>query len=209
MRPFALAALIAVAIAAVPARADAITVREVIQLTRAGLGEEVLLALIEIDQRVFPIDPETLRMLKDAGVSEKVIVAMVKSGRTPPPAASTPDPVAVTPPPPAPEPQVVVIEHETPVVREVPVAVPVYVAVPTHRFPHTLLNTGVIHSTRPVLDNRTLPPDNRTFIDGRPVQQVKPAEPEYWGWGGKRRPDSWQPSPAAARDVRREQRRDR
>ena len=206
MRPFALAALIAVAISAVPARADAITVREVIQLTRAGLGEDVLLALIEIDQRVFPIDPETLRMLKDAGVSEKVIVAMVKSGRTPPPAAATPDPAAFTPPPPAPEPQVVVIEHQTPVVREVPVAVPVYVAVPTHRYPRTLLDTGVIHSSSPVLDNRTLPPDNRTLIDGRPVQQMKPAEPMYWGWGGKRRPDSWQPSPA---EVRREQRRDR
>ena len=206
MRPFALAALIAVGISAVPARADAITVREVIQLTRAGLGEEVLLALIEIDQRVFPIDPETLRMLKDAGVSEKVIVAMVKSGRTPPPAALTPDPVTFTAPPPAPEPQVVVIEHETPVVREVPVAVPVYVTVPTHRFPQTLLNTGVIHSSRPVLDNRTLPPDNRTFIDGRPVQQVKPAEPVYWGWGGKRRPDAWQPSPA---ETRRDQRRDK
>ena len=206
MRPFALVALIAVGLSAVPTRADAITVREVIQLTRAGLGEEVLLALIEIDQRVFPVDPETLRMLKDAGVSEKVIVAMVKSGRTPPPAALTPDPVAITPPPPAPEPQVVVIEHETPVVREVPVAVPVYVAVPTHRFPQALYNTGVIHTSRPVLDNRTPAPDNRTMIDGRPVHQVKPAEPVYWGWGGKRRPDSWQPSPA---ETRRDQRRDR
>jgi hypothetical protein len=206
MRPFAFAALIAVGLSAVPTRAEAITVREVIQLSRAGLGEEVLLALIEIDQRVFPIDPETLRMLKEAGVSEKVIVAMVKSGRTPPPAPVMPDPLAITPPPPAPEPQVVVIEHDRPVVREVPVAVPVYVAVPTHRFPQTLYNTGVIHPRTTVLDNRTLPPDNRTVIDGRPVQQVKPAEPVYWGWGGQRRPDSWQPSPA---ETRRDQRRDK
>ena len=207
MRPFAFAALFALGLSAVPARADAITLREVIQLTRAGLGEEVLLALIEIDQRVYPVDPETLRMLKEAGVSEKVIVAMVKSGRTPPPAAQMPEPAAVTPSP-SPEPQVVVIEHDRPVVREV--AVPVYVAVPTHRFPQALHNTGVIHTNKTVLDNRTPVLDDRTIIDGRPVRQVKPAEPVYWGWGGKRRPDSWQPSPAPdRREERRDERRDK
>ena len=205
MRPFAFAALFALGLSAVPARADAVTLREVIQLTRAGLGEEVLLALIEIDQRVYPVDPETLRMLKDAGVSERVIVAMVRSGRTPPPAPPAPEPAAIAPPA-APEPQVVVIEHDRPVVHEVAVGVPVYVAVPTHRFPLALHDTGVIHTNKAVLDNRTPVLDNRTIIDGRPVRQVKPAEPVYWGWGGKRRPDSWQPSPS---EARRDERRDK
>ncbi len=39
-------------------RAEAITLTEIMELTRAGLSEEVLLALIEVDQRVFAIDPD-------------------------------------------------------------------------------------------------------------------------------------------------------
>lgn len=183
MRVSTAAACFAIALALVPARADAITLREVIELTRAGLSEEVLLALIEIDQRVFPIDPATLRSLKEAGVSEKVIVAMVKSGRTPAPQPE-PAPLPFEPPPP-PEPQVVVVERERPVVREVAVPVPVYVAVPVARRP------------RGVHDDRSDPP---TLT----VTPHKPAEPVYWGWGGKRRPDSWDPSPA---ETRRDQKR--
>ena len=68
-------------------RAEAITLREIVELTRAGLSDDVLLALIEVDQRVFEIDPDTLKALKDAGVSPRVIVAIVKSGRTPAAAA--------------------------------------------------------------------------------------------------------------------------
>ena len=50
-----------------PVRADALTVRDVLELTRAGLGDEVLLALIDVDRSVFPIDAATLKCLKDAG----------------------------------------------------------------------------------------------------------------------------------------------
>jgi hypothetical protein len=200
MRSFAAAALIAVGLSAIPARADAITLREVIELTRAGLGEEVLLALIEIDQRVFPVDPATMRMLKDAGVSEKVIVAIVKSGRTPPPLPPADlTPVAIDPPA-APEPQVVVIEHDRPIVHEVAVPVPVFITVPTHRFPRAAHSTGANIDNRTILDNRTVL-DNRTIVNGREDLPRKPAAPVYWGWGGKLRPDAWQPSPA---DVRRD-----
>lgn len=117
------------------AGAEAITVREIIELSKTGLSDEVLLALIDIERRVFPIDPETLKALKEAGVSERVILAMVKSGRIPPP---QPEPApaarveAAPSPTPAPQPQVIVIEHrDEPRVREVPVevAVPVYVPV--------------------------------------------------------------------------------
>src|SRR5690242_10754125 len=98
-----------------PARADALTVRDVVELTRAGLGEEVLLALIEVDRSIFPIDAATIKELKANGVSERVITAMVRSGREVPP----PEPVAADPEPvPAPQPQVIVIEHrEAPEVR--------------------------------------------------------------------------------------------
>jgi hypothetical protein len=175
------AACLAIALTLLPARAEAITLREVIELTKAGLSDEVLLALIEIDQRVFPIDPATLRSLKEAGVSEKVIVAIVKSGRTPMPQPEpAPPPVDPTPP----EPHVVVVERERPVVREVAVPVPVYVAVP------------VVRHSRSIHDDRHDPP-------GRNLTPRKPAEPVYWGWGGKRRPDSWEPSPEERRDHKR------
>ncbi len=101
--------LVVSAITLFAARAEAVTLREIVELTRAGLSDEVLLALIEIDQRVFPVDPDTLKMLKDAGVSPAVIVAIVKSGRTPKP---QPEPalLAETVPADQPPPQVVVVE---------------------------------------------------------------------------------------------------
>ena len=98
--------LVVSAIALFAARAEAVTLREIVELTRAGLSDEVLLALIEIDQRVFPVDPDTLKMLKDAGVSPAVIVAIVKSGRTPKPQPE-PAPLAEIVHPDQPPPQVV------------------------------------------------------------------------------------------------------
>lgn len=165
MRSFALAlVLLFVPSAGI---AQTVTVRDVLELTKAGLSEEVLLALIEVHRPVFPVDAETLKTLKQGGVSAAVIVAMVRSGRMP---APEPEPVRVDTPP-AP-PQVVVIEREEPRVREVavPVAVPVYVPVPTRR--------------------------THDYYDRAPRPQPKPAEPVYWGWGGKLRPDAWKPTPA-------------
>ena len=73
---------------------QAVTLEEVIDLTKAGLGEEVLLALIEVDGGVFDVDSATLTRLKRAGVSERVIVAMVRSGRVRVPVAPEPQPLA-------------------------------------------------------------------------------------------------------------------
>jgi hypothetical protein len=155
-----------------PASAQTVTVRDIVELSKAGLGEEVLLALIDVHRPVFPVDPETIKGLKDAGVRPNVIIAMIKSGRQAPPA---PEPVAAEPEPPlAPQPQIVVIEHERlydePRVREVAVPVPVYVAVP--------VRTRVRHDSV------------------RPRPAPKPVEPVYWGFGGKLRPDAWKPTAA-------------
>jgi len=136
-----------------PARADALTVRDVVELTRAGLGEELLLALIEVDRSVFPIDVATLKELKASGVSERVITAMVRSGRE----VTPPEPMVaeVAPPPVPPEPQVIVIEHrEAPEVREVPVA-----CRSTYRWRRrdrfTLVHTTLVHTTRGLTGART------------------------------------------------------
>jgi hypothetical protein len=71
-----------------------------------------------------------------------------------------------------------------PVAIPYPVAVPVYVPVPTRRISgdDTITTTfqtdvGLVRARVPV-----------------PPNCVK-AEPVYWGFGGKLRPDSWQPPP--------------
>ena len=157
----------------VPSAATALTLRDIIELTRAGLGDEVILALIEVDRPVFSTDVETLKSLKKAGVSERVIIAIVWSGRTSEPPPVAPEPVTYVEPP---EPQVIVIDHhdEQPRVREVPVAVPVFIPVVTR--------------LRDRDHDRDRDPDGQ---HARPDH--KRAEPVYWGFGGKLRPDAWKP----------------
>lgn len=195
MRRVLSVALAVVAVALFTAgRADALTVRDVIELSKAGLGDEVLLALIEVDPSVFAIDAPTLKQLKAAGVTDRVIVAMIKSGRTP--RADTVPAVDADAVPAAPrtrEPEVIVIDHRdapapppaaAPAPIAYPVAVPVYVPVVTDAYRHrdrveTVVQTdqGYVRARVPV-----------------PANCVK-AEPVYWGFGGKLRPGSWDPPP--------------
>ena len=188
MRKVLLALLVLIPLTA--ARADALTVRDVIELSKAGVGDQVLLALIEVDHSVFTLDTAALKQLKEAGVSDEVMIALIRSGRTEPqpaaPAAEQP-PVEPAQPPPAPQPQVVVIDHhdEQPAVREVPVPVYVPVAVfsqPTFPQQHVtrIVNTedgGMVRVREPL-----------------PLNCTK-AEPVFWGNGGKRRPGTWEPPP--------------
>jgi hypothetical protein len=65
----------------VPSAASAVTVDQIVQLSRAGVTETVILALIDRDRTIFALEPEQLVTLKAQGVSETVILAMLKSGR--------------------------------------------------------------------------------------------------------------------------------
>jgi hypothetical protein len=181
-------ALVFLAIAALTARrADAVTIRDLIELSKAGLSDQVLLALIEVDRGVFSIDTPTVKQLKEAGVSEAVMVALIRSGRTPRVQELEPSPQAEYPA--AREPEVIVIDHHddrpvapAPVAVPYPVAVPVYVGVPSRGRGDTITTTfptdvGVVRARVPL-----------------PANCVK-AEPVYWGFGGKLRPGSWQPPP--------------
>lgn len=194
-------ALAFVTFAASPAAAQTLTTKDVLDLTKAGLSQEALIALIEVHRAVFPVDRDTLMNLKAQGVADNVIVAMIRSGR---------DPIAPPPPPPpAPTPSVivdrgdgtpeliikdrspdqtrvlVVEEPEEPRydrrirsgerIREVPVAVPVYVTAPV---------------VGPVRHDRARDLDRE--LDRR--EPPKRQEPVYWGFGGKLRPDAWKPA---------------
>src|SRR5262249_26319161 len=161
-----------------------------IDMTHAGISDDVLLALIEVDKGVFPVDTATLTKLKQAGVSERVVVAMVKSGRTPAPVPEQlPVDVAAQTPP---DPQVVYVDPEPTVVREIQevvVPVPVYVAVGTTR---SRRHGDVVEVVTPDQLPRSLSNPFGT-ITPQPQPQPKRSEPVYWGWDGKRRPDTWDP----------------
>jgi len=189
MRPVIAVAFVVVATAATLAvsaqPAQALTIRDVIELTRAGLTDDVLVALIEVDGGVYATDTTTLKSLKEAGVSDRVMIALIRSGRDrrlEEPPAPVMDDARLEPPPPT----VViehreVIEHHDPQVQQV--AVPVYVPVYPSRGRQYRRDefTGIQQST---------------FVPLQPGVAVAPrqeqrSEPVYWGFGGKLRPDAW------------------
>lgn len=91
--------------------ASAVTGPEIVALTKAGVSEQVILALIERDKTIFAIGPEQLLALQKDGVSDVVILAMIRSGRqevAPQPAAAV-APSAPSAPYEAPAPNVVVV----------------------------------------------------------------------------------------------------
>jgi hypothetical protein len=142
----------------------ATTPDQLVALSRAGLDDDILIALIETDGSIFHLTVDDIIELHRQGLSSRVIRAMIETARmsNPAPVARAPEAQRSDAPPPVrteqpPAPvivnQIVTQEVETPVVHQ---AVPVYV---------------------PVFVRRPEPP--------------RPEPPVYWGWGGKRRPDSW------------------
>src|SRR5437667_2735929 len=80
MRTIAIACLVVLTSICTPAAASAVTVDQIVALSKAGVTDTVILALIDRDRTIFPIEPEQLVALKREGVSEAVIIAMLKSG---------------------------------------------------------------------------------------------------------------------------------
>ncbi len=152
-------------------RAEAVSVRDIIELSRAGLSEEVLVALIEVDDTPFSLDARRLLELRAAGVSDRVLLAMLRSGRVKSPETDAVHPVApvVTPALPA---VVVVEDRRTLQPRPYPVLIPVPAGVPLVGSHHVGRRSRVIHFGREVAGRRS-------------------HKPVYWGWGGTRRPDTW------------------
>ena len=134
MRPrIAILALVSALLVATPA--GAVTPDELAELAKAGLGDEVLVALIETTGVSVPVDAEAAIALKRAGVSERVIAAAVRASKPPELPMPFEPPVDCVgcfdnPTPPVTEamgtPAPVVLERE--VYREVYVYVPVAVA---------------------------------------------------------------------------------
>jgi len=70
-----------IALALVPAAASAVTLDQIVALSKSGVSEPIILALIDRDKTIFTIEPDQLVGLRRDGVSETIILAMLKSGR--------------------------------------------------------------------------------------------------------------------------------
>ena len=81
---------VALLLALLSGTASALTVQEVVALSKAGISDEVLLTMIDRDKTIFTIDSDQLIALTRDRVSEKLVLAMLRSGRQEPPPSSAP-----------------------------------------------------------------------------------------------------------------------
>ena len=147
------ALLLLAALGLVPAAAEAVTIRDIIELSKAGLADEVLVAVIDADRTIFTLDADQILELKGAGVSEAVLLKMLRTRRefeAPATAHAAQAPSAGVQDGPAPE--VVIIGAPPPTVT---VVVPQYyfVAVPIFGRPPRPVRPGAPF----------LPPEHRGF----------------------------------------------
>jgi hypothetical protein len=77
----ALAGIIAGTAILLPVAVSAVTVDQIVALSKKGVSEAVILALLERDRTVLTIEPEQLAALKREGLSDTLILAMLKNGR--------------------------------------------------------------------------------------------------------------------------------
>jgi hypothetical protein len=64
-----------------PATVRAVTVDDIVGLSKSGVTDSVLIALIDADQTVFNLTPQQIADLKRAGVSDDVVVKMLGTAR--------------------------------------------------------------------------------------------------------------------------------
>jgi hypothetical protein len=137
--------LLLVLLGCVPATASAVTIDEVVALSKSAVSEQVIVAIIERDQTLFTLSPALIMKLQRDGLSDRILLALIKSGR--PNEASLPaSPVAPPAAPVSPPPAVAIVGHSpqlpntlepdvfaadaTEALPPVPVPPPVFVGVP-------------------------------------------------------------------------------
>lgn len=141
--------------------AEAVTLHDLIDLSRQGISDDILIALVEAEKSVFHLGASDVRSLKQQGLSDRLVIHLLQT----PALRPAPEPVlhvaSRRPEAAATEPMV---ERVVIVDRVETVAVPVYVPVAVER---------------------------RSRERARDDDRDAKAEPVYWGYGGKLRPGSW------------------
>ena len=81
MRAQVILALSLVLLAGFSRPVAAVTPDDIVRLTKSGVSDDLILALVARDRTIFTLNPDDLVALKQQGLSEAVLVAMLKSGR--------------------------------------------------------------------------------------------------------------------------------
>lgn len=162
----------------VTAAAQTLTIRDLVALTQAGLGDEVLLALIEADGAIFRLGPLDVIELKKQGLSDPVLIKMIQTAR---PAGVPP---AAVPPRDNRSRGEVAQESEQPARTSPPVVVQ-----------QTVVQEVRVEAPRSRPEREYVQVPVYVPVAVPPRRPVKEPEPVYWGFGGKRRPDAWQEAP--------------
>ena len=170
-QPLRLLAIALVVLACSTSALAATTAEQLVELSRAGLGDDILIELIQSDGSTFQLAAADLLALHQQGLSDRVIRAMQATAKKKP----APAPVVVTPV----EPQRSDPWHVSPRPQEPPV-VNVY---------QTVTQTVEAPSRHEPAPQYSVPIAVPVYLPA-PVQP-RPAPPVYWGWNGQRRPDSW------------------
>jgi len=163
----------------------ATTAEQLVELMKAGLSDDILVALIQTDGSTFQLSAPEILSLHRQGLSERVILAMQETARRK--------------------------------VQERPAAPAAFEtqAEPTQTFPQVVepvapKATPAVHVTQTVTQTVESPPPAYYPTYYPPFYSViavpvaiparvhsvvtRPVTPIYWGWGGQRRPDSWNDS---------------
>lgn len=111
--------------AALPAQA--VTLRDLVDLSKSGLSDEILIALVEAERSVFHLNAADVQELKRQGLSDRVLLHLLQTPAIREEAARAEAP-AYAAEPRAPSPQVVVIDRVETIA--VPVYLPIYVPAP-------------------------------------------------------------------------------
>lgn len=163
---------------AVAAPAHAVSLRDLIDLSKQGLSDDLLIALIDADKSVFHLTAADLKGLKEQGMSDRLLIHLLQTPSLYPVpetrllrADDRPQTYLSREP-----------DHIVIIDRVETVAVPVYVPVPSHR-------RGYRRD-----DDRDRDRDgDRDRADDERRKPHTPPAPVYWGYGGKLRPDAWKP----------------
>lgn len=119
--------------AALPGIARAVTIDDIVALSKARVADSVLVAVIDADRTVFTLTPQQVVELTNAGVSNAVLVKMLGSAREfgPAPLPELPPAIAYEPAPAADSGSVPYGAAYAPATIVVPYYVPI--SVPSHR----------------------------------------------------------------------------
>lgn len=103
-------ALLLLLVLAIPSTARGVTVRDIVELSKAGVSDSILIALIDADRTVFWLDRAQILDLLGAKVSEAVILKMLATREAETAAAAA----AAEPPPTGAKPAVTAEEPQMP-----------------------------------------------------------------------------------------------